>query len=239
MKRQQTFVKFRADEDVYKSAQERTTAKDVSLPDVLRAALSAIATGDVTQFADVIRDASTEGGENHSWLYHKCHELFEYSDGVLYRKFGKGGGKQGERVYIRTIGGLETVVIQGTNYPLKDVIWLMANGVLNGTVTYRNPYRVNGKHDLENLIMEPSEEKASVISVFLQNGQREALIAGKMRAVIVDTTGDDAAGAAMDRLVSLGESVGIQLRSFGDWRAYRAGIHAVQIDDFRYMVSIS
>lgn len=239
MKRQQTFVRFRADEDVYKSAQERTQAKDVSLPDVLRAALSAIATGDVTQFADVIRDAGTDGGDNHSWLYHKCHELFEYRDGVLYRKFGKGRAQQGEKVYVRMIGGLETVVVQGTNYPLKDIVWLMANGVLNGEVTYRNPYRVSGKHDLENLILEPNETAPAMISVFLQNVQRESLIAGKMRAVIVDITGDDSTAAAMYRLLSLGEPVGIQLRSFGDWFAYRTGINAVRIDDFRYMVSIS
>lgn len=239
MNRQQTSIRFRADEDVYKSAQERMRAKDVTLPDVMRAALSAIATGDVTQFSDVVRDAGDAGGENHSWLYYKCHELFEYRDGTLYRKFRKGAGEQGTPVYIRTIGGLETVLIQGTNYPLKDVIWLMVNGSLNGEISYRNPHRTNDKNRIDNLILTPSEIAPERITVFIQNRQREGVISGKMRAVIIDTTGDDATFKAMDKLTNEGVSVSLLLRSFGEWSAYRTGIHATQIDDFRYMVSIS
>lgn len=116
--REQVFVNFRADGEVYKKAQERTKAKNATLPDVMRAALSAIATGDIAQFSDVVRDATMPGDFNSSWLYHKCHEIFEYRDGVLYRKFAKGRAKQGESVFIRTIGGLETVVVQGVNYPV-------------------------------------------------------------------------------------------------------------------------
>jgi hypothetical protein len=43
----------------------------------MRAALRAIAEGDVAPFADIINEAHTGDETNQAWLYHKCHELFD------------------------------------------------------------------------------------------------------------------------------------------------------------------
>jgi hypothetical protein len=63
----------------------------------MRAALRAIAEGDVAPFADIINEATSGVKTNQAWLYHKCHELFEYRDGQLLRKSRKGMGEKGLR----------------------------------------------------------------------------------------------------------------------------------------------
>lgn len=236
----QTVVRFRADADAYNKAQERVQKKGVTLPDVLRAALSAIATGDITQFSDVTRDATTPGDFNNSWLYHKCMETFEYRDGFLYRKLDRGHGKAGERAVIRTIEGIDTVVVQGTNYPLKDIVWLMAHGTLNGEVTYRNPYRnANGKHLLENLRIKQGDAAPVVVTVHISVFEREQIKDGKQRAVVIRTSGDAGEELAMKQLMESEKRVSLALRTSDGTQFIRTGLHAIQMEKGVYVVSIS
>ncbi|HDT0613860.1 TPA: hypothetical protein QIB63_001080, partial [Klebsiella michiganensis] len=61
MKKNQKVIQFRGDEDMYHRAQERITSQEILFPDVMRAALRAIAEGDVAPFADIINEAGHTG----------------------------------------------------------------------------------------------------------------------------------------------------------------------------------
>lgn len=235
----QTVIRFRADAEINRMAQERVKAKNATMPDVLRAALLALATGDVTQFSDMAHDATTPGDFNNSWLYHKCREMFEYRDGVLYRKLSRGNGKAGERAVVRTIEGLDTVAVQGNNYPLKDIVWLMAHGVLNGEVTYRNPHRTHGKHELENLRIKRGETVPVIVTVHISVFEREQIKNGIQRAVVVRTSGDAGEELAMKQLISSEKRVSLALRTSDGTQFIRTGLHAIQMEKNVYVVSIS
>lgn len=240
MKKKPRVIQFRGDEDVYQRAQERITSKDVLFPDVMRAALKAVADGDVTPFADMINEAGHTGDEtNQAWLYHKCHELFEYRDGKLLRKSRKGMGEQGTAAYIRIREGEEHVLIQGNHYPLKDIIWLMANGSIAGEVIYKNPHRVTNKHSIDNLIINPVEIREVTLTKYLNGSEKIDICRGKQRAILINTEGDINATGAIERLINRGQTIPLLLRGDDGWLASRTAIHAFKLTDNQYILSIS
>ncbi|CAM7837145.1 hypothetical protein ATHEMM101B_10065 [Atlantibacter hermannii] len=240
MKKNTRVIQFRGDEDIYQRAQERITSKDVLFPDVMRAALKAVADGDVTPFADIINEAGHTGDEtNQAWLYHKCHELFEYRDGKLLRKSRKGMGEQGTEVYIRIREGEEHVIIHGTHYPLKDIIWLMSNGSIAGEVIYKNPYRVTNKHSIDNLIINPVEIREVTLTTYLNGSEKIDICRGKQRAILINTDGDINATGAIERLINRGQTIPLLLRGDDGWLASRTAIHAFKLTDNQYILSIS
>ncbi|EBF3389501.1 hypothetical protein IS588_004318, partial [Salmonella enterica] len=173
MNKRTQIIQFRADEETYRRAQKRVKDGGLQLPDVMRAALRSVADADVSCLADLI-NGTTLGSEeiNQAWLFQKCHELFEYRDGQLFRKSRKGMGEQGNPVFIRVREGEEHVLIQGSHYPLKDIVWLMVNGSIAGEVEYKNPYRVNAKHSIENLMINPVKEKETILVKYLNRSER-------------------------------------------------------------------
>lgn len=240
MKNKQKIIQFRADEDVYRRAQERITSEAVLFPDVMRAALKAIAEGDVAPFSDIINEAGlVRGDTNQAWLYHKCHELFEYCDGKLLRKSRKGMGEQGTPAYVRIREGEEHVLIQGNHYPLKDIVWLMANGAISGEVIYKNPHRIANKHAIENLVINPVETRAVTITRYLTNSERSDICRGSQRAIAIDTGTDINAAGAIERLISRGQKIPLLFRGDDGWIASRTAIHAFKLSENHYVVSIS
>jgi len=240
MKKQQKIVQFRADEEIYNRAQERVASDAILFPDVMRAALKAIADGDVTPFADIIGEAERGGDEaNQAWLYHKCHELFECRDGKLLRKSRKGMGEQGTPAYVRIRGGEEHILIQGNCYPLKDIIWLMANGSLAGEVIYKNPNRVNGKHNIDNLALNPIELREVTLTKYLIGSEKIDICKGKQRAIFFCTNNDIQAAGAIDRLINRGQTIPLHLRGDDGWSTSRTAIHALKISDGQFVLSIS
>lgn len=240
MKKQQKIVQFRADEETYNRAQERLASDAIQFPDVMRAALRAVADGDVSPFADIIGEAERGGDEaNSAWLYHKCHELFVYEKGQLLRKSRKGMGEQGTPAYIRVRGGEEHILIQGNCYPLKDIIWLMANGSISGEVIYKNPSRVNGKHNIENLALNPVKIAEVVLTKYLAGSEKIDICKGKQRAVVFDTNNDIQAAGAIERLINRGQTIPLLLRGEDSWSASRTAIHALKISDNHFVLSIS
>ena len=240
MKKQQKIVQFRADDEVYNRAQERVTNESIQFPDVMRAALKAIAEGDVTPFADIIGESERSGDEaNQAWLYHKCHELCEYKAGQLLRKSRKGMGEQGTAAYVRIRGGEENILIQGNYYPLKDIIWLMANGSISGEVIYKNPNRVNGKHNIDNLVLNPIEVREVVLTKYLSGSEKIDICTGKQRAVVFDANNDVQASGAIERLINRGQTIPLHLRGEDGWSTSRTAIHALKIGDNQFVLSIS
>lgn len=240
MKKQQKIVQFRADEDTYNRAQERLANDAIQFPDVMRAALKAVADGDVSPFADIIGEAERGGDEaNSAWLYHKCHELFEYREGKLLRKSRKGMGEQGTQAYVRIRGGEENILIQGNCYPLKDIIWLMLNGSLSGEVIYKNPNRVNGKHNIENLVLNPVAVREVTLTKYLSRSEKIDICKGKQRAIYFCTNNDIQAAGAIERLINRGQTIPLHLRSGDGWSTSRTAIHALKVSDGQFVLSIS
>lgn len=240
MKKNQKVIQFRGDEDMYHRAQERITSQEILFPDVMRAALRAIAEGDVAPFADIINEAGHTGDEtNQAWLYHKCHELFEYRDGQLLRKSRKGMGEKGTPAYIRIREGEEHVLIQGNHYLLKDIVWLMANGRIAGEVIYKNPHRVTNKHAIENLILNPVEIRQVTITKYLSGSEKIDICRGKQRAIAINTESDISAAGAIERLINRGQTIPLLLRGDDGWVASRTAIHAFKLGDNQYVVSIT
>ncbi|MGV2721535.1 UNVERIFIED_CONTAM: hypothetical protein POV78_06935 [Enterobacter roggenkampii] len=240
MKKQQKIVQFRADEEVYNRAQERVTNEAIQFPDVMRAALKAVADGDVTPFADIIGESERTGDEaNQAWLYHKCHELFEYKAGQLLRKSRKGMGEQGTAAYVRIRGGEENILIQGNYYPLKDIIWLMANGSISGDVIYKNPNRVNGKHKIENLAINQIKANEIVLTKYLSGSEKIDICTGKQRAVVFEANNDAQANGAIERLINRGQTIPLHLRGEDGWSTSRTAIHALKIGNNQFVLSIS
>lgn len=240
MKKQQKIVQFRADEEIYNRAQERIASDSVLFPDVMRAALRAIAEGDVTPFSDIIGEAERSGDDtNQAWLYHKCHELFEYRDGELLRKHRKGMGEKGSPAYLRVRDGEANVLIQGHHYPLKDIVWLMVNGTISGEVVYKNPLRVNGKHEIENLTLNPFEMREVTLTLYLNGSEKIDICKGKQRAVVINTEKDIIAAGAIERLINRGQTIPLLLRGDNNWSTARTVIHALKINDNHYILSIT
>lgn len=240
MKRATQIIQFRADEDTYARAQQRVRDGGLLLPDVMRAALKSVADADVSPLADLINGVSS-GSErlNQAWLFQKCHELFEYRDGGLFRKSRKGMGEKGTPVYVRTREGEECVLIQGNHYPLKDIVWLMANGSIAGEVEYKNPHRVNMKHSIENLMVNAAPDKAVFLTKYLKGSERIDVIKSKQRAFFFDTANDENAKNVIEQLINTEKTVPLLLRGDGEWVASRTAIHAFKLADNQYVVSIS
>ncbi|EPQ4686388.1 hypothetical protein LXC81_002663 [Citrobacter freundii] len=240
MKRATQIIQFRADEDTYARAQERVKNGGLLLPDVMRAALKSVADADVSPLADLINGVSSGSDYlNQAWLFQKCHELFEYRDGGLFRKSRKGMGEKGASVYVRTREGEECVLIQGNHYPLKDIVWLMANGSIAGEVEYKNPHRENMKHSIENLMVNAAPEKEVVLTKYLKGSEKIDVIKSKQRAFVFDTTKDENAKKVIEKLINTEKTVPLLLHGDDDWVASRTAIHAFKLADNQYVVSIS
>lgn len=240
MNKRTQIIQFRADEDTYRRAQKRVKEGGLLLPDVMRTALRSVADADVSCLADLINGTTSSGEEiNQAWLYQKCHELFEYRDGQLFRKSRKGMGEQGTPVFIRVREGEEHVLIQGSHYPLKDIVWLMANGSIAGEVKYKNPYRVNMKHSIDNLIINPIKEKEIRLIKYLKGSEKINVLKVKQRAFIFDTSNDKNAKEAIEKLINTEQTIPLLLRGEDGWIASRTAIHAFKLSDNQYVVSIS
>lgn len=240
MKKRTQIIQFRADEDVYRRAYDRATSGGLLFPDVMRTALKAVADADVTPLADILNGANVEGEEiNQAWLYQKCHDLLEYRDGKLFRKSRKGAGEEGTELYVRIRDGEEHVLIQGKHYPLKDIVWLMNKGSLDGEVIYKNPQRNNNKHSIENLWLNPTQKKQVKLVKYLNGSERIAVIELKQRAFLFDTTDDQMAKNVIENLINNGETFPLLFRGDEEWMAYRTAIHAFKLEDNHYVISIS
>ena len=240
MKRATQIIQFRADEDTYARAQERVKSGGLLLPDVMRAALKSVADADASPLADLINGVSSGSDYlNQAWLFQKCHELFEYRDGGLFRKSRKGMGEKGTPVYVRTREGEECVLIQGNHYPLKDIVWLMANGSIAGEVEYKNPHRVNMKHSIENLMVNAAPEKEAFLTKYLKGSEKIDVIKSKQRAFDFDTSKDESAKKVIEKLINTEKTVPLLLRGDDDWVASRTAIHAFKLADNQYVLSIS
>ncbi|HHT3393569.1 TPA: hypothetical protein ACTYUD_000895 [Enterobacter hormaechei] len=240
MKRATQIIQFRADEDTYARAQERVKSGGLLLPDVMRAALKSVADADASPLADLINGVSSGSDYlNQAWLFQKCHELFEYRDGGLFRKSRKGMGEKGTPVYVRTREGEECVLIQGNHYPLKDIVWLMANGSIAGEVEYKNPHRVNMKHSIENLMVNAAPEKEAFLTKYLKGSEKIDVIKSKQRAFVFDTSKDESAKKVIEKLINTEKTVPLLLRGDDDWVASRTAIHAFKLADNQYVLSIS
>lgn len=239
MSKKMPVVQFRADEDVYRRAQERSDECGVKFTDAMRAALLAVAEGDVTRLSNVISGVSTSDEKvSKEWLLLRCHELFEYKDGKLARKYGSGRpGADG--VVTRVRGGEECVLIHGKHYPLKDIIWLMHYGVITGEVIYKNKHRINDKHAIENLDIIQAKEKKVVITKKLNRSEKIAFCASKLRAISISTNSDDDITNAINKLINKGETLSVTLEDGEGWAAYRTGLHAFKIADDQFIVSLS
>ncbi|MBJ9244422.1 hypothetical protein [Citrobacter koseri] len=240
MNKRTQIIQFRADSETYRRAQNRVKDGGLLLPDVMRAALRSVADADVSCLADLI-NGTTAGGEeiNQAWLYQKCHELFEYRNGKLFRKSRKGMGEQGNPVFIRVREGEEHVLIQGSHYPLKDIVWLMANGSIAGEVEYKNPYRVSGKHSIENLMINPVKETDIRLVKYLNRSERINVVKVKQRAFMFDTSNDENAKEAIEKLINTEKTIPLLLRGDDGWVASRTAIHAFKLSDNQYVVSIT
>ncbi|EBJ1342930.1 hypothetical protein V9L82_000550 [Salmonella enterica subsp. enterica serovar Braenderup] len=240
MNKRTQIIQFRADEETYRRAQKRVKDGGLQLPDVMRAALRSVADADVSCLADLINGTALGSEEiNQAWLFQKCHELFEYRDGQLFRKSRKGMGEQGNPVFIRVREGEEHVLIQGSHYPLKDIVWLMVNGSITGEVEYKNPYRVNAKHSIENLMINPVKEKETILVKYLNRSERIDVIKVKQRAFMFDTSNDENAKNVIEKLINSKKTIPLLLRGDDGWIASRTAIHAFKLVDNQYVVSIS
>jgi hypothetical protein len=82
-------------------------------------------------------------------LYSRCHELFEYCDGHLYRKIGQGGQLIGAKAGGRSSNGYINVRIDGTLYMTHRIIYLMHFGVLPKYIDHINQNKLDSR--IENL----------------------------------------------------------------------------------------
>lgn len=240
MSKKMQVVQFRADAGVYRRAQERSDECGVKFNDAMRAALYAVAEGDVSQLSGLICSSeSGEGEVNREWLYRRCHDLFEYKEGKLIRKYGSGRPSAEGLVATRNRGGEDCILMHGKHYPIKDIIWLMHYSIISGEVAYKNPARINDKHTIENLYLIPIEKKEVFIKEKLKRSDKIAFVAGKLRALFINTSGDAETTKAIDQLINNGETIPIILEGDDNWAAYRTAIHASKINDGQYVISMS
>jgi len=77
------------------------------------------------------------------------HELFEYRDGLLLWKRGRGGMKVGDEAGYLTDNGYKVVSINKKDYRVHRVIFMLFNGSLQGDIDHIDGNRLNNK--IENL----------------------------------------------------------------------------------------
>ncbi|NUL35102.1 hypothetical protein [Kosakonia sacchari] len=233
-------VQFRSDPEIHKMAQQRSEASGIKLTEALRAAITAISTGDVKPFADIVADSGSDDAD--AWLYHKCHTLFVYKDGQLWRKSRRGSSKEGQRIATHKINGTEHVIVSGKYYPVKDVVWLMNVGALGGEVVYKHAHRVENKNSFENLMLNPAKVNEVIITKYLTGSEKIAICEGKQRAILINTKNDVIGAGAIERLINRGQTIRLLLRSgSGDnkWHAARTALHAIKVGESDYVLSIS
>lgn len=233
----ETVINFRCDRAAAEKAKGRFSESAVKFPDLLRVAVSAIASCDATVFNEILRETElgASGGINSAWLYYTCHSLFEYRDGQLYAKRNKGSRNAGELVELHTHDGQRCVIINGHYYPVKDVIWLMFYGYVTGKV-------VSVREDsnrISDLEVEGDDDRRKIIFHRVSNYEASYLKCAKQRAVLIDeTTVDRETKAALIRLYKDNHVFYIRLCDETGWRATRSAIHAQKIGE-TYIISIS
>lgn len=236
---------FRCPRGMLEQARERLKPSMIKLPEALRLATQSIAEGDVSIFSEALSglsEESTATAINDGWLYRRCHELFDYQQGQLIRKSGKGKSKAGEAPVIVMRNGLPTVAVSGNNYPLKDIVWIMLHGEFFGEVLNNDGDVMNIR--AENLILNPYERVIVKIDWRISKLESEALRAGKLRALLMQHRPHEMRlSSALSGLLDKGEAFHIVLSDGSGWRAVRRGIFASLIevvgDIRRFVVSLS
>ena len=231
-------INFRCDKDTCDRAKSRLSVGVVKFPDLLRLAVQAIANDDATVFNEVLKEGGKDYavGINSSWLYYKAHELFTYDDGVLYRKSNKGAGQRGAPVDLVTRGGASCVTINGSHYPVKDIIWLMFYGHVSGDVVC-----VEGDSlKISNLMLTNEGQPIQKLNHQVTPYEGDLIKCGKMRALVVDTNDiTHAESSNIELLCNTGHVFYLALYDGAGWRATRSAIHAQRIGINRFIVSIS
>lgn len=236
---------FRCPRGMLEQARERLKPSMIKLPEALRLATQSIAEGDVSIFSEALSglsEESTATAINDGWLYRRCHELFEYEQGKLIRKSGKGKSKAGEAPVIVMRNGLPHVAVSGNNYPLKDIIWIMLHGEFFGEVLNSDGDIMNNRP--ENLILNPYERIIVKIDWYISKSESEALRAGRLRALLMHHRPHETRiSTALTGLLDRGEAFHIILSDGSGWRTVRRGIYASLIDVTgdvrRFVVSLS
>lgn len=230
-------INFRCDKDICDRAKARLSVGVVKFPDLLRLAVKAIADDDATVFNEVLKEGGKDyTGINSAWLYYKAHELFTYDDGVLYRKSNKGAGQRGAPVDLVTRGGVSCVTINGSHYPVKDIIWLMFYGHVSGDVVC-----IEGESlKISNLMLTNEGQTIQKISHKVTPYEGDLIKSGKLRALVVDTaeTSKDEI-SNIELLCNTGHVFYLALFDGAGWRATRSAIHAQRIGVTQFIISIS
>lgn len=232
-------VNFRCDSEMLYLAKKRVSKGAVKFPDLLRLAVKAIAENDTQAFTDVIAESGGNmlNGANSSWLYHKCHELFIYRDGVLLRKGNKGAGIMNTPVDVISKGGVRNVIVLGEYYPVKDIVWLMFHGEVSGDVVY---IKHNEGEQIDNLAISDESMCIASINYRIDDVSRDGILSGKLRALIVNCgTNNHKLKGALERLFIKGKTFHLVLDDGLNWRAVRTAIYAERVSEFIYVVSIS
>lgn len=233
----ESVINFRCDKSTADKAKGRFAGGAVKFPDLLRVAVSAIATGDTTIFNEILRETElgASGSVNSAWLYYTCHNLFIYRDGILYAKRNKGSRNEGEPVELHQHNGKTCVIINSSYYPVREIIWLMFYGYVDGEVisVRDNSNRIS---DLE---VEGAEVKNKIVFHRVSDSEREDILCYKQRSIIINANdvARDVRGA-LERLYKNATVFYLRLYDDTGWRITRSAIHAVRLNDM-YVVSVS
>lgn len=230
-------INFRCDKATYDRAKARLSVGVVKFPDLLRLAVKAIADDDATVFNEVLKEGGKDyTGINSAWLYYKAHELFTYDDGMLYRKSNKGAGQRGAPVDLVTRGGVPCVTINGSHYPVKDIIWLMFYGHVSGDVVC-----IEGEDlKISNLMLTNEGQTIQKICHQITPYERDLIKCGKLRALLVDTEEITKADTHnIELLCNTGHVFYLALYDGTGWKATRSALHAQRIGATKYLISIS
>ncbi|MCE3116830.1 hypothetical protein LXD80_13610 [Enterobacter sp. ASE] len=230
-------INFRCDKATYDRAKARLSVGVVKFPDLLRLAVKAIADDDATVFNEVLKEGGKDyTGISSAWLYYKAHELFTYDEGMLYRKSNKGAGQRGAPVDLVTRGGVPCVTINGSHYPVKDIIWLMFYGHVSGDVVC-----IEGEDlKISNLMLSNEGQTIQKICHHITPYERDLIKCGKLRALLVDTEGITKADANnIELLCNTGHVFYLTLYDGTGWKATRSALHAQRIGAKKYLISIS
>lgn len=233
----ETVINFRCDEDIASKAKGRFAGGAVKFPDLLRVAVSAIATGDTTVFNEILRETElgASGNVNSAWLYYTCHSLFIYRDGQLYAKRNKGSRSEGEPVELKQHAGKSCVIINGKFYPVREIIWLMFYGFVDGEVI-----SVRGDSNrISDLEIEGGDVNNRIVFHEVSDSEREDILCYKQRNIIINAAEQTReVRGALERLYKSATVFYVRLYDNAGWRITRSAIHATMIHDM-YVVSIS